>query len=585
MVAALSLCKNPQPGILSTGIRLAVKNRTIQNCHELVITDILAKKLLAEEETGDSSGAGLLAGCQFFYPGVQSISIRVTSQNILVQARYKFLDCCTIYNFLLCNNMNRAGARIGTGLHHNLCRSGGNAGYYTTRCNRCHGRILRAPGGNGSTGVIGKTQCHALTCVQVYILILKRNPIPAAAGAVIAIDRNRAVMRILNRISCLAAVNHISTILDITGIQIRQGLLTADSVTSLLRLRRRLLHNIDINNIAVIIVTDILYQDNMRTGLIQRITDLKAVQILRCYLRSEIRDRACRLTGRKPPRPGDKRAAVRGIIRRTPIIGGTAGIHLTVFILHCCYKLFQSGIPWNIFRINRLSVRKSIIGNSLSESNHIAVIAFPGYNILKRRPLNFVHLSGTLYNILLTITYIRISRNCCNLQRFFIGNKCLRAGSNQLCILIADHAVLCLVEDLIRRNLLADTVRAHSFCGIYAEQLGYAHALILVRRTDIQIAVLCVETPYAGLYFHLAGIDRTVKEIALRVNHSVFGRNESGDCPIFLYQYRSTIRLFTQRECPDGTVHQEVNGFLIHHIELVDCILRRKDGFHRTICP
>lgn len=67
-------------------------------------------------------------------------------------------------------------------------------------------------GGNGSTGVIGKTQCHALTCVQVYILILKRNPIPAAAGAVIAIDRNRAVMRILNRISCLAAVNHISAI-------------------------------------------------------------------------------------------------------------------------------------------------------------------------------------------------------------------------------------------------------------------------------------------------------------------------------------------------------------------------------------
>ena len=120
MAAALSLCKNPQPGILSIGIRLAVKNRTIQNCHELVITDILAKELLAEEETGDSSGAGLLAGCKFINPGIQTIRIRIALQDILVQARYKLLDYCTIYNFLLCNNMNRAGARIGTGLHHNL---------------------------------------------------------------------------------------------------------------------------------------------------------------------------------------------------------------------------------------------------------------------------------------------------------------------------------------------------------------------------------------------------------------------------------------------------------------------------------
>ncbi len=145
-------------------------------------------------------------------------------------------------------------------------------------------------------------------------------------------------MRILDRISCLAAVNHISAILDITGYTDPTGASHRRFRNESPSSSRRLLHNIDINNIAVFIVTDILYQDNMRTRLIQRIADLKAVQILRRYLRSEIRDRACRLAGRKPPRPGDKRAAVRGIIRRAPIVGGTAGIHLTVFILHCCYK-------------------------------------------------------------------------------------------------------------------------------------------------------------------------------------------------------------------------------------------------------
>ena len=83
MVAALSICKNPQPCILSIGIRLAAEDRAVQNRHKLVITDILAKELLAEEETGDSSGAGLLAGCKFINPGIQTIRIRITLQDIL----------------------------------------------------------------------------------------------------------------------------------------------------------------------------------------------------------------------------------------------------------------------------------------------------------------------------------------------------------------------------------------------------------------------------------------------------------------------------------------------------------------------
>ena len=100
------------PRIKPCLIRIAIQNRTVQSCYELLIADFAALIFLTEYEIRYGLGAALFALDQNLYPGIESGLVCLSAQNVLVQTIDKALHAgkqipvssfCCLQNIIITN--------------------------------------------------------------------------------------------------------------------------------------------------------------------------------------------------------------------------------------------------------------------------------------------------------------------------------------------------------------------------------------------------------------------------------------------------------------------------------------------------